>query len=80
MEQRRHLEKQTRQLIGGIAATARANGARTDVEHLAMRAGVAGVGEVVTQRRPRLHPDNTAVAPLSATEIARRAIARAREG
>ena len=78
MQQRRHLEKQTRHLIGGIAAAARANGARTDVEHLAMRAGVAGVGDVVTQRRPRLRPDNTALAPLSACEIARRALGHAR--
>jgi transposase InsO family protein len=75
MQQRRHLEKQTRQLIGGIAAAARANGARTDVEHLAMRAGVAGVSDVVTQRRPRLRPDNRAVAPLSACEIARQVLA-----
>jgi transposase InsO family protein len=72
MQQRRHLEKQTRQLIVGIAATARANGARTDVEHLAARAGVAGVAEVVTQRRPSLLPDNSAVAPLSAAALARR--------
>jgi hypothetical protein len=75
MQQRRHLEKQTRQLIGGISAAARANGARTDVEHLAMRAGVAEVGDVVTQRRPRLRPYNTAVAPLSACEIARQVLA-----
>ena len=75
MEQRRHLEKQMRQLIVGIAGAARAKGARTEVEHLAMRAGVAGVGDVVTQRRARLRPDNTAVAPLSACEIARRVLA-----
>jgi len=68
MQQRRRMEKHTRQMITGIAAAARANGARSDVEHLAARAGVA---EVVTQRRPRLRPDNTAVAPMTACEIAR---------
>jgi transposase InsO family protein len=70
MQQRRHLEKQTRQKVLGIGSEARANGALTEVEHLAARAGVA-VGEVVTQRRPSLRPDNTAVAPLSAAALAR---------
>jgi hypothetical protein len=71
MQQRRYLEKQTRQKVRGIRSEARANGALTEVEHLAARAGVA-VGEVVTQRRPSsLRPDNTAVAPLSAAALAR---------
>jgi hypothetical protein len=70
MQQRRHLEKQTRQKVLGIGSEARANGALTEVEHLAARAGVA-VGEVVTQRRPSLRSDNTAVAPLSAAALAR---------
>ena len=70
MRQRRHLEKQARKLIAGIGEAARVKGARTEVEHLAARAGL-GVGEVVTQRRPRLCPDNNAVAPPSASEIAR---------
>jgi transposase InsO family protein len=74
MSLRRRLEKQTRGRIAGIAATARANGARTDAEHLAARAGVLAVQEVVTQRRPRLRPDNTAKAPLTACEIARRVL------
>jgi hypothetical protein len=33
------------------------------------------VAEVVTQRRARLRPSDTAGAPLSAAEIARRALA-----
>jgi len=104
MKQRRHLEKLTSQVITGIAAAARANGALTDVEHLAARAGVTevvrqrrerprgpldtaptplspddaarvllapDVSEMVTQRRGRLRPDNAAVAPPTAGEIAR---------
>ena len=71
MQQRRRLEKQTSRMITGIAAAARANGALTDVEHLAMRAGVADVSEMVTQRRPRLRPVDTTAAPLSPDDAAR---------
>lgn len=69
MQQRRRMEKRTRQTIVGIAATARANGALTDVEHLAARAGV--VEEAVTQRPMRLRPSNAAVAPPTPDEIGR---------
>jgi putative transposase len=72
MQQRRRLEKHTAGTIVAIAAAARANGAMTEAEHLAARAGVLDVSDAVTQRRARLRPDNTAVAPLSAAEIARR--------
>jgi putative transposase len=74
MQQRRRLEKYTRQAIVGIAATARANGAMTDVEHLAARAGA--MGEVVMQRpMMRIRPDDTAVAPPSPEDAARILIA-----
>ena len=71
MRQRRHLEKQTSRMITGIAAAARANGALTDVEHLAARAGVMDVAEVVTQRRAKLRPLDTAATPLSPDDAAK---------
>ena len=80
MQLRRRLEKQTAGTIVAIAAAARANGAMAEAEHLAQRAGVMEANGTITQRRPRLRPENTAVAPLSACEIARRAIGRARPG
>jgi len=70
MQQRRRLEKQTRQTIVGLAAAARANGAVSDVEHLAARAGT--MGDAVMQRpRTTVRPSNTAVAPATAGDIAR---------
>jgi hypothetical protein len=71
MQLRRRLEKQTAGAIVAIAAAARANGAMTEAEHLARRAGVLDVSDAVTQRRVRLRSDNEAVAPLSAADIAR---------
>ena len=76
MQQRRRLEKHTVGTIMAIGAEARANGALTEAEHLAARAGVdRDVAEAVTQRRVRLRPDNTAVEPISAAEGARRMMA-----
>ena len=75
MQQRRRLEKRTAGAIMAIAAEARANGALTEAEHLAQRAGLMEVNGAVTQRRPRLRPASAAVAPLSACEIARQVLA-----
>ena len=75
MQLRRRLKKQTAGTIVAIAEAARANGAMTEAEHLAQRAGVMEANGAITQRRPRLRPDNTAVAPLSACEIARQVLA-----
>jgi len=81
MQQRRRLQKHTRQTILGIEATARANGAVTEVEHLAMRSGLMAGGEVVTHRPlRRLCPSNTPEAPLSAADIASRARKMMEEG
>lgn len=71
MADRRHLEKQTRELVSGIARAARANGARSPVEMLAERAQVSPIVDaVLTHRAPRLRPDPEATAPASAADIA----------
>ena len=76
MRQRRRMERDTREQIRGFAVSARANGARSDLEHLAMRAGVLDVPDVITQRRARrLGPDSTATAPKTADEIATEVLA-----
>jgi len=76
MQQRRRLEKHTVGTIMAIGAEARANGALTEAEHLAARAGVdRDIAEAVTQRRVRLRTANTAVSPISAAEGARQAMA-----
>jgi hypothetical protein len=72
MQLRRRLEKQTVGELRAIADEARANGALTEAEHLAARAGVIAVNDAVTQRRVRLRPDNAARAPMTAAESARR--------
>ena len=55
------------------ACLARANGAITEVEHLARRAQVLqmAVGDHITQRRMHVRPDDRAVAPLSPDDAAR---------
>ena len=71
MEIRRGLEKATRQSIATISAQARANGAKSAEEALYSRLRIpAAAGEVITQRKPRLKPSKTAVAPQSASDIA----------
>ena len=80
MRERRRLEKQTSGRILGIEAAARADGAMTEVEHLAWRAGVLDVPDVATQRRPRLRPNNTATAHKTADEIATEALAIIKKG
>ncbi len=75
MAERRRLEKATRNSILAIGKKARANGARTDVEHLAAHAAslpiaVGDIDEFLTQRKPRFRPDDSATAPKSAAEIA----------
>jgi putative transposase len=82
--QRRQLRNQTQDAIGEVQRLASASGARTELEILeqAARAVPIDPRQFVSQRATRLlrGGDNTAVAPLSAAEIARRAIARSRQG
>lgn len=76
MQERRHLQKQTVRTIMAIGAEARSNGALTEAEHLAARAGVNfDVADAVTQKRARLRPSERRVAPVSAAEGARGALA-----
>ena len=77
MAERRRLEKQTASTILAIGDEARANGAVTEVEHLARKAQLLpmAVGDHITQRRVRIRPDDTATAPASPGEIARMLIA-----
>lgn len=71
MADRRNLEKQTRNLLDGIARGARANGARNPVEMLAEHTQVSPVVEAtLTHRLPKLKPDPSAAAPPSAADIA----------
>ena len=68
MAERRRLEKAPRNAILAIGETARANGARTEVEHLGAHAGslpmaVGDIDEFLTQRKPRFRPDDSAAAP-----------------
>ncbi|QNI34512.1 Mu transposase C-terminal domain-containing protein [Alloacidobacterium dinghuense] len=71
MADRRHLEKSARNLLEGIARTARSNGARTPVEMLAERTKVSPIVEAtLTHRAPKLKPDPEAAAPPSAADIA----------
>jgi hypothetical protein len=73
MAERRRLEKQTASTILAIGDEARANGAVTEVEHLARRAQLMpmAVGDHITQRRVRIRPDDAATAPASAGDIAK---------
>jgi putative transposase len=72
MAERRRLEKQTAQTILAIGDQARAEGAVTEVEHLARKARVLpmAVGDHITQRPMRVRPDDSAVAPLSPEDAA----------
>ena len=76
MAERRRMEKETAGLIVGIRDAARDMGAVSEVEHLARRAAQSNVlpmavGDFLTQRKPRIRPDDTAVAPPSPAEAAR---------
>jgi hypothetical protein len=64
----RHLEKQTREQIAAITRTAVVNGARDRVQALDVPALPAAVGEMVTQRKPRVIERSQA--PASAADIA----------
>lgn len=71
MADRRHIEKATRNLVTGIARTARRNGARHPVEMIEGKiASSKSVDAVLTHRARTMRPDITAQAPLSASEIA----------
>jgi transposase InsO family protein len=73
MAERRRLEKQTAQTILAIGNQARAEGAVTEVEHLARKARMLpmAVGDHITQRPVRMRADDKATAPPSAVDIAR---------
>ncbi len=71
MRERRHMEKATAGLIRGIGEAARANGAMSELEHLAKKTALGA--DILTPRRPRLQP-STAVAPPTACEIASRVL------
>jgi len=73
MAERRRLEKRTAQIILAIGDQARANGAVTEVEHIARKADMLpmAVGDHITQRPVRSHADAKATAPPSAGDIAR---------
>ncbi len=79
MRERRRMEKDTAAFIVGLRDVARENGAVSEVEHMAKRAQSnvlpMAVGEFVTQRTPRIRPDDNAVAPPTPGESARRLIA-----
>jgi putative transposase len=71
MEMRRGLEKATRQTITAIASAARAQGVRSAVDELCSRPQLpAALDTLTTQRKRKLRPDSTAVAPASALDIA----------
>ena len=71
MQTRRGLEKAHKQTLKEIAATARADGARSAEEMLYGRLQLPAVtGAVITQRKPGMRPDKEAVAPMSAADIA----------
>ena len=61
MAERRRMEKANCLDHHGIREAARADGAVSEVEHLAQRAQVLpmAVGEFMTQRRPRVRPDDS---------------------
>lgn len=71
MEIRSGLEKGTRASLKFIEGTARSLGAKTPEEMLRSRRQLpANTTPVISQRRPRLKGDKTAIAPASATDIA----------
>ena len=73
MAERRRLEKHTSQTITAIGTAARANGAVTEVEHLARKAHILpmAVGDHITQRQVCIRPSDTAIAPLSPEDAAK---------
>jgi putative transposase len=79
--ERRRLRNGTREAIGEIQRLAAATGASSGLDILEQKARANPIDplDYVSQRAARLRADNTALAPLTATQIARRAIARARE-
>lgn len=71
MEIRRGLEKAAKATLRTIADAARGNGAQSAEEMLYGRLQLpASTAPVISQRKPRLRPDKTAVAPKSAMDIA----------
>jgi hypothetical protein len=71
MEIRRGLEKATKSTLRAIAGAARANGAQSAEEMLYSRLQLpASTTPVISQRKPRLRPDKTAVASPTAADIA----------
>jgi putative transposase len=73
MQERRHLEKEARATLHGIARTARAAGARSEVEHMVSSNWqmTPAVSDFITRGKAQSRPDKTAVAPPSAMDITR---------
>lgn len=72
MEIRRGLEKAAKGGLKFIESTARSLGAQSPEEMLRSRHQLpANTTPVISQRKPRLRPDKTAVAPASAMDIAK---------
>jgi putative transposase len=73
MRDRRHLEKQTRNILRSVALEARATGAKSEVERFIQDEQwqlPMAVNDNVTHSKPRNRPDLKAVAPETASEIA----------
>ncbi len=69
---RRGLEKATKQTLKGIAAKARANGARSAEEMLYDRLQLpSGASTVITQGKPKLAAKKPAEAPMTSAQVAR---------
>lgn len=72
MQVRRHLEKKDRATLRGITLVARANGAKSEVEHLAETVWLTpAVGDNITHSTPRTRPDVNAAASMTPAEAAR---------
>jgi putative transposase len=73
MQERRHLEKQTRTTLRSITLGARTSGAKSEVEHLVQNTPwqlPIAVNDFITHSKPANRPDLNAKAPPTATEIA----------
>jgi hypothetical protein len=71
MQNRRGLEKATKETLRTIEAAARSLGALSAEEMLYKRLKLPAItGAVITQRKPRFRPERNATAPLTAAEIA----------
>jgi hypothetical protein len=73
MQDRRHLEKQTRSTLRDITRAARAAGAKSEIEHLVEDEPwqlPMAVNGFITHSKPKNRPDLQAIAPPCANDIA----------